>query len=164
MSSNSQEKIILHVDMKLEADSVIDTLRQNNIPAYCSATPDPNPLGLHGAIGINETGFDVFILRSDAQSAGEIIAGMGYVTADNGDSSQDAADTSDDKTNNDDASSPRELTDEEKRERLQKSLDELTPGKRIWYSICFAAIALVGLTVFVVLCDMMVEFIKSLFI
>lgn len=156
--TKTQEIKILHVDMKFEADSIINTLKEHGIPAYCSETPDTNPLGLPGAIGINETGYDITILESDRANAAEILAGIGYVVSDD----DDAVHTCDEPV---DAETPeRELTDEEKRQRLQQSIDELSPAKRVWYTICIAAFVLIGLTLFVVLCDLFVAFIKSLFI
>lgn len=153
-----EEKIILHVELEYEAATVVGTLKDANIPSYWQPTPSKGMLGLPGAMGIPDKGYDVFAAEDNVPEANKILLGMGYTPLI--DSAQD------DTPEEQEEAAPEQESDESglsDKEKLQQSIDELSPGRRIFYSIMLAIFGLAGLTLFVWLCDRLIELVMGLF-
>lgn len=169
MNENSDVVKILHVSLQYEADTAVATLEAGGVPAYSKPTPDGSLLRLRSTMGINSTGYDIFVTAADSAKADEILRGIGYSSEmDSQEAEEDEGvgaqqDDSEADTVSEEQEEQKPLTDEDRRAALQKSIEELPKWKWTLYKIVFALMFFAAVYLLVVVCDSIIEIIKGLF-
>lgn len=152
--ANSPDKLLMHVELEYEAKTLNATLREKGIPAYWKATPSTGILGMPGAMGVPENGYDVFVTEDTYDKAFQVANSLGYgMTAEE---KKNAVEVKDGEEPDVD---PPKYTEEQLREDIAK----LPAGKRIGFYVISTVILLTVMSLFIWGVDAVIAFIKGLF-
>lgn len=150
----SPDKLLIHVELEYEATTITATLKEKGLPSYWRPTASKGLLGLPGAMGIPENGYDVFVTEENFEKATQVVNGLGYgMTEDETEQAVEVAEGEEPDVD------PPKYTEEQ----LREDIAQLSTGKKIgFYAICFGFF-FVAMTVFVWGIDAVIAWIISLF-
>ena len=149
----SPDKVLVHVELEYEAVTIDATLKEKGLPSYWRATPSTGILGLPGAMGVPENGYDVFVTEENFDKATQVINGLGYgMTEEEKEQAVEVAEGEEPDVD------PPKYTEEQ----LREDIAQLSTGKRIGLYCIAVAIFLAAVSVFVLGVDAVIAWIISL--